>query len=318
MAEQNPLVEQLRSLNLELSTQNAKGLPVFSGNPKDFSKWVKEVEKYSYIVRADDQRIKLIVYSASAGPASDFIERYLNANPNATWQDLKAELRARFGEVIDQAQAVRLLRKVTQKNSETIQSFYERILELARDTFVNADLNQPAYAIQLIDIFTDGLRDNDIARHVIRQQPATLPNALTAAMNEQAMQKRFQTRNRSEEPMEIGNIKSFNRNDRKFSGNCFNCLKKGHKARHCRLRNNSLSRVPRYNTHSGPIFNKPQYHRQPHVPKPRAQSPQRPQAINTRRVRFNDPRRGQINQVDFHDTIETEENPCFDQANHLN
>ena len=69
------------------------------------------VEKY--IVRAVDPRIKLIVYSASAGPISDFIERYLSTNRNATWENSKAELRTRFGEVVQQAQAARLLRKIT-------------------------------------------------------------------------------------------------------------------------------------------------------------------------------------------------------------
>ena len=148
------------------------------------------VEKY--IVRAVDPRIKLIVYSASAGPTSDFIERYLSTNRNATWENSKAELRTRFGEVVQQAQAARLLRKITWRNAETIQSLYERILELSRDAFVNADLNQPAYAIQIIDIFSDGLHVNNITHHVIQQQPATLPNAFTAAMNEQSMQRRLQ------------------------------------------------------------------------------------------------------------------------------
>ena len=71
---------------------------------------------------------------------------------------------------------------------------------------MNADLNQPAYAIQLIDIFSDGLHVNNITHHVIQQQPATLPNAFTAAINEQSMQRRLQIRNRLKEPMQLVTI----------------------------------------------------------------------------------------------------------------
>ena len=98
-----------------------------------------------------DHRNKLVAYQTSSGAVSGFIQRYIQANRDNTWQQLKEQLSVRFSDVTDRQMALSLLRSVKQKTGETIQVFAERILSLA----VMAYLNQGGDAVerQLIDIF---------------------------------------------------------------------------------------------------------------------------------------------------------------------
>ena len=77
-----------------------------------------------------------MAYQASPGPASDFIRQYQDANQQAAWAQMKAELAVRFSEVSDTQHAFMLLRKEKQKHSETMQVYVEMLLTLAEDAFV--------------------------------------------------------------------------------------------------------------------------------------------------------------------------------------
>ena len=57
-------------------------------------------------------------------------------------------------------------------------------MDIAEKAFINVDLSDFAYQEQLVVCFTDGLCDNRIARHIIRQRPTTLENGLKAAITE--------------------------------------------------------------------------------------------------------------------------------------
>ena len=43
-----------------------------------------------------DGRKKMIAFQASKGTVSGYIQRYINALPNSSWEDLKGELAKRF------------------------------------------------------------------------------------------------------------------------------------------------------------------------------------------------------------------------------
>ena len=95
----------------------------------------------------------------------------------------------------------------------------ENILDLA-----NVDLNQAPYSNQLIDIFTDGLISNTLARLVIRNSSENLDAAVTLVINENNMLKRLKSYHRQDEPMEIDSVEN----------KCFVCHKVGHLAFQCR------------------------------------------------------------------------------------
>ena len=193
-----------------------------------------------------------------------------------------AELTSRFSDVADSHSALQILRKIKQNRSETIQAFHERIMDVAEQAFVNVNLADFAYQEQLVVCFTDGLCDNRIARHIIRQRPTNLKEALKAAMTERNMLRQLDIRgkndrenssapsDRREEPMDIGAVnvvcfrcqkpghlkkdcrvvlpKSFPTQSRNmFDGHCFSCERYGHKAVSCYSPNVSKNvNVPPY------------------------------------------------------------------------
>lgn len=194
----------------------AKIVNNFDGSdPKAFKDWVKSIEKYSTLTGVQGDRIKLIAYQASQGPVSDFLKRYLDANPNNTWDQVKVELKSRFGEVIDSEHALLLLRRVKQKPQESIQVYAERLLTLGENTFDGQ--GDWAMQRQLVGYF-NGLLNDLMKMKVMRENPNTFNDAVTMATTEQNLRRRFQLRTgrdrepnndtRVEVPMEVDHMRS--------------------------------------------------------------------------------------------------------------
>ena len=167
------------------------------------------------------------------------------------------ELTSRFSDVIDEHSALILFRKVSQGKNEIIQAFHERVLDLAEQAFVGANISQPAYQTQIVMCFTDGLRDNRIARHVIRSRSQTLEGALKAATSELNLLKQLDARgkneyippntpHRMEEPMEI-DVTSLIKSRPRFQGNCYKCGIKGLIVRLCRQKFHHVQSQPHSN-----------------------------------------------------------------------
>lgn len=238
-----PVITQLQNLGQQLASQNAtQFVTKYKGDEKKFKTWLKEVEKFCILNRNDDdEHKKRLAYQTSEGPVSDFIERYMRANANCTFAELKDELKARFGTFADGTQALTFLRRVKQRREESIQMFGERILGLAEDAYPGADINEPFITRQLIDFFVDGLMDSSIARKVIRETPENFNRAVVIATNEQNMLVRFNLRGRQEEAMEINAVKSTS--NRTQTTKCYRCHKPGHIAKYCRNKNTWPSNI---------------------------------------------------------------------------
>ena len=130
------LTAELTNVSSALTTQGiAANIPKFDGNPKFYRDWVKAIDKYAILLHFQDDRKKLMAFQSSSGAVSGFIERYMTANPQNTWEQLKRQLSVRFSEVTDPQHALSLLRKIRQKPGENIQVFAERILVLAEEAF---------------------------------------------------------------------------------------------------------------------------------------------------------------------------------------
>lgn len=122
------LAAEMGNVSTALGAQGVNQIVLpFEGEPKKFKEWVKSIEKYAALTNLDDGRTKRVAYQASRGPVSDFIKRYLELNPNATWANMKAELVTKFSEITDAQHAFMLLRKVHQKSGETVQVYAERL-----------------------------------------------------------------------------------------------------------------------------------------------------------------------------------------------
>ena len=190
---------------------------------------------------ANSDCTKTIAYQTAEGPVSDFIQRYSQQNDNVPWDNLKRGLTTWFADITDAQHAMFVLRRTKQKAAETVQLFSERLLELAEDAWPGQSLTTSTVERQLIEMFVDGISENSIARKIIREGPANLQTTVRVAVNEQNLNTRFALRNREfgsssmtprrheptkrhETPMEVD----------KFSGSCFNCGRKGHRATECR------------------------------------------------------------------------------------
>ena len=233
--------DQMTGLTTTIGAQSvAKIIKPFEGNPKEFKDWIKGIEKYGILTNLDVAQYKLVAYQASKGPVSDFLKRHLGANPTQVWKDIKKELTSRFAEVTDHQYALSLLRKVRQKEGESIQVYAERIMALAEDAFDDVT----AANEQLIGFFIDGLMNDFMKIKIMRDNPDTLAKAIEVANAEQNLRRRFNLRSGNHtqsfqgtgpEPMEVGHARP--------SFQCYNCKKHGHKAKDCRLRKASVNSV---------------------------------------------------------------------------
>ena len=121
---------------------------------------------------------------------SGFIQRYMTANPNNTWDQIKEQLSVRFSDVADAQMALSLLRQTRHKACESVHVYAERILSLAEDAYDNQ--GGAAVERQLIDIFVDGLVNDQLKMKILRDQPDTLQGAVGVAVNEQNLRKRVE------------------------------------------------------------------------------------------------------------------------------
>lgn len=180
--------------------------------------------------------MKLVAFQASKGAVSGFIQRYMEAFPQNTWNDMKGELAKRFSDVTDPQYALSLLRSIRQKSGENIQIYAERILSLAEEAFQGQGGN--TVERQLIDTFVDGLVNNDqLKMKILRDNPDTLQGAISIATKEQNLRARVNQSSsfhsgrkieRKEEPMEVDV-------DHYRPLQCFKCKKMGHTAKKCRV-----------------------------------------------------------------------------------
>ena len=238
-------LEQLTTVNRLLGSQNAQSSIIrYDGNPKQFREWTRSLEKYSLLIGANPESLKQYALQSAEGPVSDFLIRHYKHNPTCSWGEIYAELKARFGDIVDSQHGLQVLRTCKQKPDQTIQVYAEYMLGLAELAWPNDPLTTPLIQRQILDVFVDGLTDNQIARKVLRDNPVTVADAVRIAVEEQNLAKKFNLRNRGfvkpqvqvkpprvpkassyrqEEPMDVDT----------FQGRCYKCNKRGHRAADC-------------------------------------------------------------------------------------
>ncbi|MEW8547733.1 MAG: hypothetical protein AB2693_29850 [Candidatus Thiodiazotropha sp.] len=225
------------SLSSVVQAQSVAAIvPRFDGTPTKFKAWIKALSKYGMLTACDDEKLKLLALQTSEGPLSDYIHRWLSANQDRPWADLRTELQSRFAEVIDKSYALGLLRRIRQEKDENVQIYAERLLNLAEDAFQGEGQNPGELAPierQLVGYFTDGLYYDYLKIKVMRENPDELRRAVAIAMAEQNLRKRFNLRTgrqleeRQIEPMEVSSARP---------RYCRICRRQGHTAATCRLR----------------------------------------------------------------------------------
>ena len=202
--------KQLSSLCLELkASQVINGIPKFDGSGHTkFIEWLKAMEKCKLIIGADDERMRGLTMGTLTGAAADFAIRGIQQNPDVSWEDIRSNMKSRYSDLADAQFAKQSLKNLTQNADESVQNYSERLFSGAKEAFPGQDLSQGILQNQLVDIFTNGVRDMGTAKKLTRKKPATLEAAVEIAKEEQTAARSFrllrQFEAREEEDMEIG------------------------------------------------------------------------------------------------------------------
>ncbi len=239
----------LGQLTRQVALMNSHSITPFSGRSKDFRDWVRQVEKVATVTGNNSLTI---AYQCSQGTVSNFIQRWLEATPQSEqiWETLKRELKARFGEVVDEHHALSLLKAFKQKG-HNVQIYAEKLLEIATDAYSAAELKERHVQVTLANFFIDGISSGHIKRKLMRAKPKTLEAAVTLATEEQNLDIRLHMRSGDQgdqggasaqeyydEPMDINRVR------RQRKGECYKCGKLGHIAKFCRSRRVNAVQVP--------------------------------------------------------------------------
>ena len=229
------LRQELENVSQTLTTQSVnQAVPNFDGTPSKFKEWIKAIDKYSILASLNNDKKKLVAYQTSTGAVSGFIERYIAVNQNCTLAELRAELAQRFAEIHDSRMAFSMLKFVRQGNQETIHSYAERILSIAKEAYQGMHIG-PAIEQHMVDSFAEGLISPQLRMKILRDRPQTLQTEIHIASNETNLYNRVfgQHSHTQHKPMEVDHSKSLK---------CFKCGKRGHRGKDCKNVNSTENR----------------------------------------------------------------------------
>ena len=193
-----------RDIQLELRSQGLTStIRKFSGDSNEsFREWTADMERAAKILADDDERLRALALQTLGGSAGEMVARVLNEAPKITWKELKYRLTQRYSDTADREYSRQLLKRKVQRKDESVTTYFENLLTIAREAYGDQDLNNRWIQSMLVEIFIDGVCDNRVARKLIRRKPDTLHEALDIALQEQQTDRSYNLR-RGETPMEV-------------------------------------------------------------------------------------------------------------------
>ena len=206
------LTQGMDGIKNELRRQGCSShIRPFKGESAEkFLDWAADMEKnLTQLNDYDGSHARSLALQTVHDQPAEFVSRLICTNPNVTWTEMKSAMNKRFNDMGDTQVARIQLRTLKQYRNESVQTYHERFTKLAARVH-GTDVCTPVLQTLLVDDFIDGLRDEQLIKRLIKNQPATLDEALTAATNEQQVKKAFDLRRRptglrsGEEEMEIG------------------------------------------------------------------------------------------------------------------
>ena len=187
---------------------------VFNGEgERRFQDWLSDMTRVVTVNAATDEEMRMLTMATLADVAADFVSRGIGVNPNLTWEEIKTKMIARYSDDADATVARQKLKKMEQKESETVQNFGERLFKQAKLAYPNVQIGgDPIVQSILIEILANGAKDYAIGRALTRKKPQTLDRALEIAAAEQALQRSCkmlkQFKDPQHEPMDVSAVQT--------------------------------------------------------------------------------------------------------------
>jgi hypothetical protein len=192
------VTNELQGLRSALSFDNiSRAIKTFDGSQANLRNWLTEVDKFAFINRIDDNAAKLIAYQSAGGKCSEFLQRVFQEYPRGSWEEIKEQLIAKFGETTDHRQTFFILRNTHyrgQKSDETIQAISDELYTLSRKAYPNLRGHEAFIETELIEISIDGIRSPELQLKLLRESPRTLMDAVKIALAENDVLKRWELR----------------------------------------------------------------------------------------------------------------------------
>ena len=161
-----------------VTTQILTNISTYKGDAKDYRRWVKDVERHIQAIGGGDANGITVAVQTSTGVVADFLFRYRNDHPGATWAAIKDELASRFSDGQDAGLGQQQMHKLKRGQGESATAYAERIIEKAAKAFRGHQLDKDLVVMQIIDVFIEGLRDP------LACNPATFQGAVDIAVGE--------------------------------------------------------------------------------------------------------------------------------------
>ena len=194
-AQLNNTLQKLKSVVATMNISSAI-MPYSGEDSKRFADWINDCERFAILTRVDTKDIKLLAFQTSREPISSYIRRRLDnaITKNETWAEFKSNLAARFSFITDESVAFLMLRNARQEESESVVLFSERLINLVDNCFLAQEVDSAYVEKELLNIFINGLRSETLMYRLMKANPHTLNDAISIALNEETMRKRFDLR----------------------------------------------------------------------------------------------------------------------------
>ena len=225
----------METISDQLTSQNVTNeVKSYDGEQSRFKEWINDLEKYSLMNNFGDAQKIRAALQTSNGIVSDFVFRWQSETneESKTWETLRKELTSRFSLVSDARHAKNMMRRIKQKNDESITAYHGRLYNLATEAYDRHSLNKSHVQLEMIECFIDGLHNSKLKFKLMERNPQTLDQAVQIAHADQNLRKMFNLRTargweNAETPMEVDQIRK---------KKCNFCQRFGHIESDCRTK----------------------------------------------------------------------------------
>ena len=215
--EQSSLSDLIQGLTLELrnvacsvtNTFRGESLikyiqPLICRENGGYKAWLEEMQKYFHVARVAEEDKCQAALLTTSGTVGQYVHRLLTNNPHLTWDDLKVSLEEYYGVVPNPNARLAELAKIRQGRTEGIQEYMQRVVRLAESAYAGIDGRNEVVSKQVLGFFIEGLREREIKKAVMKDEPQTLEAAYQKALSEWIWKIRLDEGSEYEdEPMEV-------------------------------------------------------------------------------------------------------------------